>query len=67
MGGAGHGGYPGFPTEVWSPTGGWYCDPKLWKRNTFFAFAAIAAVAVPVFMTSAKLEVRIKLSRVGYC
>ncbi len=23
---------------VWSPAGGWYCDPVHWKRNTMFAF-----------------------------
>lgn len=23
--------------DVWSPTGGWWCDPKGWRRNTAFA------------------------------
>jgi hypothetical protein len=22
------------PPEVWSPTGGFYADPRRWKRNT---------------------------------
>lgn len=49
----------GFPTnEVWSPAGGWYCDPRYWRRNTFLALGAVACIAVPVFLTSAKLEKR---------
>jgi hypothetical protein len=23
--------------EVWSPSGGWWCDPKGWRRNTAVA------------------------------
>ena len=23
-----------FPKDVWSPTGGWYSNPRNWKRNT---------------------------------
>jgi hypothetical protein len=23
---------------VWSPAGGWWADPKHWRRNTAFAF-----------------------------
>ena len=56
--GHGHGHYPGYPTEVWTPTGGWYADPKLWRRNTFVAMAGIFAVCVPIFIASVKLEVR---------
>lgn len=59
MGGAPHDAhYPGYPTQVWSPTGGWWCHPKLWRRNTVFAFAGIFAVCIPIAMTSARLEVR---------
>ncbi len=39
-----------------APLPGWYADPKLWRRNTAIAFAAMFAIAVPVFMHSAKIE-----------
>ncbi len=39
-----------------APLPGWYADPKLWRRNTAIAFAAMFAIAVPVFLHSAKLE-----------
>eukprot|EP00897_Mesotaenium_endlicherianum_P009792 jgi/Mesen1/8841/ME000053S08241 len=58
MAGGGHGGYPGYPTEVWSPSGGWWCDPKLWRRNTAIAFVGIIAICIPVAMKSAQLEDR---------
>jgi hypothetical protein len=59
MGGAPHDPhYPGYPTQVWSPTGGWWCHPKLWRRNTVIAFAGIFAVCIPIAMKSAELEVR---------
>ena len=46
-----------YDLQVWTPSGGWYCDPKLWKRNTAFAFGAVALVVVPLFLKSASLEV----------
>ncbi|XP_024379785.1 uncharacterized protein [Physcomitrium patens] len=59
MGGAPHDAhYPGYPTQVWSPTGGWWCHPKLWRRNTVIAFAGIFAVCIPIAMKSAQLEQR---------
>ena len=51
-GGGGHG------VEVWTPTGGAYCDPKLWRRNTAIALLGIAAVCVPIAIASARMEVR---------
>ncbi|CAI5468662.1 unnamed protein product [Closterium sp. Yama58-4] len=53
-GGGAAGGYP----NVWALTGGWYCDPKHWRRNTAFALAGIFAVCVPIALTSARLEQR---------
>ncbi|GJP55837.1 hypothetical protein CLOM_g14861 [Closterium sp. NIES-68] len=53
-GGGAAGGYP----NVWALTGGWYCDPKYWRRNTAFALAGIFAVCVPIALTSARLEQR---------
>lgn len=47
-----------YPKGVWSPTGGWYADPKNWRRNTLFAFVFMAASATYVFKKSAELEQR---------
>jgi hypothetical protein len=55
MGGDSHFSYP---KGVWSPAGGWWADPKHWRRNTALAFLGIAAIAVPVFFKSAELEQR---------
>ena len=57
----------GFDTKsVWSPAGGWYPDPKAWRRNTGLAFAAIAVLSYGVFNVSRKLEAR-DLERPFFC
>jgi hypothetical protein len=57
MGGDGHG--HGFDTRsVWSPAGGWYPDPRGWRRNTALAMGAIAVASYFIASASAKLEVR---------
>jgi hypothetical protein len=28
-------------TQVWTPSGGWWANPKHWKRNTGVAFGVI--------------------------
>ena len=49
----------GFDTSrVWSPAGGWFADPKAWKRNTAIGFLAAGAAAVAIFSHSRKVEVR---------
>ena len=55
-----HGGAHGaedFRTKVWSMTGGPYCRPKHWKRNTAIAMFGIFLVCIPIAMKSAELEV----------
>ncbi|KAK6926268.1 hypothetical protein RJ641_007987 [Dillenia turbinata] len=59
----GHGGGEGahggdFRTKVWSMTGGPYCRPKHWRRNTAIAMFGVFLVCIPIAMTSAKLEQR---------
>ena len=44
--------------NVWTPFGGWYSDPKQWKRNTVMAGIGMASILVPAFMYSASIEVR---------
>ncbi|EEH51160.1 uncharacterized protein MICPUCDRAFT_54712 [Micromonas pusilla CCMP1545] len=49
----------GFDTSrVWSPAGGWFADPKAWKRNTAIGFLAAGAAAVAIFSYSRKVEQR---------
>ncbi len=49
----------GFDTRsVWSPSGGWYADPRGWRRNTALAFGAVAVASYFVASVSAKMEVR---------
>ncbi|RWW70229.1 hypothetical protein BHE74_00022104 [Ensete ventricosum] len=63
MGGGGeHGSHGGagaagdFRTKVWSMTGGPYCRPKHWKRNTAIAFFGVFLVCIPIAIKSAELE-----------
>ncbi|XP_065070205.1 uncharacterized protein LOC135695148 [Rhopilema esculentum] len=37
-----------YPKYVWSPTGGWWCEPRNWKRNTAFAFIGLFAAMIPI-------------------
>ncbi|OIV98756.1 hypothetical protein TanjilG_24927 [Lupinus angustifolius] len=58
MGGGGgdHGGNGDFRSKVWSMTGGPYCRPKHWKRNTAIAMFGIVLVCIPIAIKSAELE-----------
>lgn len=62
-GGGEHGSHGGagaagdFRTKVWSMTGGPYCRPKHWKRNTAIAFLGAFLVCIPIAIKSAELEV----------
>jgi len=49
--------YP-YPSEVWSPAGGWWANPSAWRRNTGVAFLVSAAVLVPVFLYGEKITER---------
>lgn len=46
-----------YPKYVWSPAGGWWCNPRHWKRNTFFAFVGIGIVSAFSAYASSRLEV----------
>lgn len=56
----GHGG--DFRNKVWSMTGGPYCRPKHWKRNTAIAMFGVFLVCIPIFKLSAELEVPLSLT-----
>ncbi|KAL0746172.1 hypothetical protein Bca101_028174 [Brassica carinata] len=55
--GGGAGGEGGdFRAKVWSMSGGPYCRPKHWRRNTAFAMLGVFLVCIPIAMKSAELE-----------
>jgi hypothetical protein len=54
--GGGHGAGD-FRQKVWSMTGGPYCRPVHWRRNTAIAMFGIFLVCIPIAMKSAELEV----------
>ncbi|XP_032230070.1 uncharacterized protein LOC116613693 [Nematostella vectensis] len=47
-----------YPKFVWSPSGGWWCNPKNWRRNTLIAFGVYAAICIPVAYIALQLERR---------
>ena len=46
------------PTQVWTPYGGWWANPKHWKRNTGFAGVGIATAAIFLFRVGCEVERR---------
>ncbi|PSC68345.1 hypothetical protein C2E20_8074 [Micractinium conductrix] len=46
------------PKEIWSPTGGFFADPKNWRRNFVFAAFALAGMGYLGFRQSIKMEQR---------
>ncbi|CAB3998802.1 Hypothetical predicted protein [Paramuricea clavata] len=47
-----------YPKYVWSPSGGWWCEPRNWRRNTAIGFGMIFAACVPICWLSWQLERR---------
>ena len=53
------GGGGGFDTsQVWTSYGGWFADPKHWRRNTAVGFGIVFVASAYVFNVSRKLEKR---------
>uniref|UniRef100_A0A2P2K8J4 Uncharacterized protein LOC103400976 n=1 Tax=Rhizophora mucronata TaxID=61149 RepID=A0A2P2K8J4_RHIMU len=46
-----------FRQKVWSMSGGPYCRPKHWRRNTAIAMAGVFLICIPIAIKSAELEV----------
>lgn len=34
-----------FPRHVWTPMGGWWCNPRGWQRSTAVAVVGIAVAS----------------------
>lgn len=46
-----------YPKDVWSPTGGWYPNPRKWKRNfVMVATGAACWVSFWVYIITKKTE-----------
>ncbi|XP_040371850.1 uncharacterized protein LOC112181020 isoform X2 [Rosa chinensis] len=58
MGGGEHAHGGDFRAKVWSMSGGPYCRPKHWKRNTAFAMFGVFLICIPIAMKSAELEAK---------
>ena len=56
MGGGGS--HPPAPGHVWTPAGGWFADPKYWKRNTMLGFAFLGVASATIFNYSRQVEQR---------
>ncbi|KEZ40508.1 hypothetical protein SAPIO_CDS8406 [Scedosporium apiospermum] len=52
----GHGNKIPYPKHVWSPAGGWYCQPANWKQNTFVLGAAVFGLTCIIWKISAEKE-----------
>lgn len=37
-----------YPKYVWSPTGGWWNEPRHWRRNTALALIFTVGVFIPI-------------------
>ncbi|RUS15780.1 hypothetical protein BC937DRAFT_92004 [Endogone sp. FLAS-F59071] len=48
--------YP-YPKEVWSPSGGWWSQPKAWKANTVITVIGLTVVTAGIWRVSAEREV----------
>ncbi|EAS31364.3 uncharacterized protein CIMG_06843 [Coccidioides immitis RS] len=54
-----------YPKHVWSPAGGWYCQPANWKANTAIMGAVIFGISAMAFSLSAEREFRTKFPEPG--
>ena len=50
-----------YPPHVWSPSGGWYCQPHNWRMNTAVMAVVIAGFTAMAWKASANLEERTKM------
>jgi hypothetical protein len=49
--------------QVWAPSGGWWCNPPHWKRDTAIAGLVAFGICAALFKVSAEREVRPRLPR----
>ncbi|PHH62245.1 hypothetical protein CDD81_7305 [Ophiocordyceps australis] len=54
-----------YPKHVWSPSGGWYAQPKNWKSNTLIAGAVMFGICAIAFRYGAEYEERVRRPEPG--
>ncbi|KAL1846750.1 hypothetical protein VTK73DRAFT_220 [Phialemonium thermophilum] len=47
-----------YPKHVWSPAGGWYCQPANWRSNTAVFGLIIVGITALAWKASAEIEYR---------
>ncbi|KAI5850882.1 hypothetical protein BZA05DRAFT_399076 [Tricharina praecox] len=57
----GGGGKIPYPPHVWSPSGGWYGQPKNWRANTAVMALVIVGFTAMAWKASANLEERSRM------
>jgi hypothetical protein len=61
----GGGGKIPYPKHVWSPSGGWYGQPKNWKSNTVIFSVLVAGIVAAGWKVSAEKELRDQMPEPG--
>lgn len=56
---------PRYPKHVWSPSGGWYAQPKNWKSNTAVFMVGILGITAYFWSLSAERERRPRFPEPG--
>lgn len=54
-----------YPKHVWSPSGGWYCQPANWRSNTAIIGAVIFGITAYAWSVSAEREFRHRFPEKG--
>ncbi|KAH6685891.1 hypothetical protein F5X68DRAFT_17428 [Plectosphaerella plurivora] len=47
-----------YPKHVWSPAGGWYCQPANWRQNTAIMGVVMLGIVASVWKLSSEKEHR---------
>ncbi|KAK6525798.1 hypothetical protein TWF281_010842 [Arthrobotrys megalospora] len=61
----GGGGKIPYPKHVWTPSGGWYAQPKNWRTNTLTMGALLVGISVMTLHLSANIEHRESMPEKG--
>mmetsp|Transcript_6676 Transcript_6676/g.11922 ORF Transcript_6676/g.11922 Transcript_6676/m.11922 type:complete len:92 (-) Transcript_6676:866-1141(-) len=46
----GGGGRYQYPKEVWTPSGGWWPNPRHWRRNSMIGLVVIGIICIPLYI-----------------
>lgn len=54
-----------YPKHVWSPAGGWYCQPANWRQNTAVMGLVMLGLVAGVWKLSSEREYRYVMPKEG--